>query len=113
MKSREKYLNQQLEGFVTQLRTSHDKLAHAKETYNSQASGIAEKTAKLSEISTELEKLKNEMEQRGQTISDGKPIQQAKKAIAQLTKENCGLDIRIGVIEHEINQQLLKIAQVH
>ena len=30
MKSREKYLNQQLEGFVTQLRTSHDKLAHAK-----------------------------------------------------------------------------------
>jgi len=113
MRSREKYLNQQLESLITGLRTSHDKLAHAKDTYNSQASGIAEKTTELSEISAELETLKNEMEQRGQTISDGKPIQQAKKAIGQLTKENCGLDIRIAVIEHEITQQVLKIAQVH
>jgi len=51
------------------------------------------------------------MEERGQMISDGKPIQQAKKAIAQLTKENCELDVRIAVIEHEISQQSLKMAQ--
>ena len=35
----------------------------------------------------------------------------AKKAIAQLTKENCELDVRIAVIEHEISQQSLKMAQ--
>ena len=91
----------------------------------------------MSEISAQLESIKNEMEERGQMISDGKPIQQgkcylpilisyinsitlgiilvtflkAKKAIAQLTKENCELDVRIAVIEHEISQQSLKMAQ--
>jgi len=110
-KSREKYINQQLESLITELRTSHDKLAQAKETYNNQTSGIAEKTNELSEISAQLESIKNEMEERGQMISDGKPIQQAKKAIAQLTKENCELDVRIAVIEHEISQQSLKMAQ--
>ena len=29
-KSREKYINQQLESLITELRTSHDKLAQAK-----------------------------------------------------------------------------------
>jgi len=99
-KSREKYINQQLESLITELRTSHDKLAQAKvikqfstqtlpellqkvnrtfkETYNNQTSGIAEKTNELSEISSQLESIKNEMEERGQMISDGKPIQQGK-----------------------------------
>lgn len=112
-KSREKYINQQLETLVTELRTSHDKLAQAKETFNNQTSGIAEKTNELSEISAQLESIKNEMEERGQMISDGKPIQQAKKAISQLSKENCELDVRIAVIEHEITQQVLKMAQTH
>ena len=102
-KSREKYINQQLESLITELRTSHDKLAQAKvknlkknfskifqnvfgpnniffiqETYNNQTSEIAEKTNELSEISAQLESIKNEMEERGQMISDGKPIQQGK-----------------------------------
>ena len=83
------------------------------------------------------------MEERGQAISDGKPIQHAKRAIAQdrvtrlqclfffenieqfqniffsfcnpkkLTKENCELDVRIAVIEHEITQKVLKMATAH
>jgi len=111
--SREKYINQQLDGLITELRSSHDKLAKAKETYTSQTSGIAEKTSRLTDINRELEQLKNEMEERGQAISDGKPIQHAKRAIAQLTKENCELDVRIAVIEHEITQKVLKMATAH
>ena len=111
-KSREKYINQQLESLITELRTSHDKLAQAKvnilstqtlpevlqkvnrtfqETYNNQTSGIAEKTNELSEISSQLESIKNEMEERGQMISDGKPIQQGK---CYLSKFLQGYDLR-------------------
>ena len=61
----------------------------------------------------ELEQLKNEMDERGQAISDGKPIQLAKRAITQLTKENQELDVRIAVIEHEITQKVLKMATAH
>merc|ERR1712106_938125 len=111
--SREKYINQQLDGLINELRNSHDKLAKAKETYTSQTSGIAEKTTRLGEINQELEHLKNEMDERGQAISDGKPIQQAKRAITQLTKENQELDVRIAVIEHEITQKVLKMATAH
>ena len=53
------------------------------------------------------------MDERGQAISDGKPIQQAKRAITQLTKENQELDVRIAVIEHEITQKVLKMATAH
>merc|ERR1712123_454394 len=111
--SREKYINQQLDGLINELRNSHDKLAKAKETYTSQTSGIAEKTTRLGEINQELEHLKNEMDERGQAISDGKPIQQAKRAITQLTKENQELDVRIAVIEHEITQKVLKMETAH
>merc|ERR1712106_847749 len=111
--SREKYINQQLDGLINELRNSHDKLAKAKETYTSQTSGIAEKTTRLGEINQELEHLKNEMDERGQAISDGKPIQQAKRAITTLTKENQELDVRIAVIEHEITQKVLKMATAH
>lgn len=111
--SREKYINQQLDGLINELRSSHDKLAKAKETYTSQTSGIAEKTTRLGEINQELDTIKNEMEERGQAISDGKPIQQAKRAITQLTKENCELDVRIAVIEHEITQKVMKMATAH
>lgn len=111
--SREKYINQQLDGLINDLRSSHDKLAKAKETYTSQTSGIAEKTTRLGEINQELDTIKNEMEERGQAISDGKPIQQAKRAITQLTKENCELDVRIAVIEHEITQKVMKMATAH
>ena len=58
-------------------------MTRIQETYTSQTSGIAEKTSRLTDINRELEQLKNEMEERGQAISDGKPIQHAKRAIAQ------------------------------
>ena len=31
----------------------------------------------------------------------------------KLTKENCELDVRIAVIEHEITQKVLKMATAH
>ena len=41
------------------------------------------------------------------------PYLKAKRAITQLTKENCELDVRIAVIEHEITQKVLKMATAH
>ena len=51
------------------------------------------------------------MEERGQAISDSKPLAQAKKAMTELQKDNCELDVRIATIEHEIN--VLRTSTVH
>ena len=64
--------------FRVQCHLVHPYINFIQETYNNQTSGIAEKTNELSEISSQLESIKNEMEERGQMISDGKPIQQGK-----------------------------------
>jgi len=110
-KSRERHINQNMENLVTELRTAHDKLAQAKETYQGQTSGIAQKSEELQQVVQELELIKTELEERGQAISDSKPLSLAKKAMADLQKDNCELDIQIATIEHELNG--LRLAAVH
>lgn len=55
-----------MENIVTELRTAHDKLAQAKETYQGQTSGIAQKSEELQQVVQELELIKTELEERGQ-----------------------------------------------
>ena len=55
-----------MENLVTELRTAHDKLAQAKETYQGQTSGIAQKSEELQQVVQELELIKTELEERGQ-----------------------------------------------
>jgi len=110
-KSRERHINQQMANQITELRTANDKLAGAKEHYQSQTSGIASKADELSQISAELELIKAEMEERGQAISDSKPLGDAKRAMGELQRDNCQLDVRIATIEHELNT--LRLTSVH
>ena len=90
--SREKYINTQLEEPMSGLRNYQDKLAEIKDTYKSRSSGINERTRILADvsptkfssryvgnlqhfwhfkISNELQRVKEEMEEAGQSMTDG------------------------------------------
>lgn len=94
--SREKYINTQLEEPMSGLRNYQDKLAEIKDTYKSRSSGINERTRVLADvslfkmahrvamatkslnlvfyyfkISNELQRIKEEMEEAGQSMTDG------------------------------------------
>ncbi|KAL8618483.1 hypothetical protein ACOMHN_049900 [Nucella lapillus] len=106
--SREKYLNHQLEHLLGDFRQVQDQLAETKEKYRQASGGVTERSRTLAEVTEELEKTKQEMEEKGSSMTDGAPLVKIKQAIQQLKKEVTQMDIRSGVVEHVLLQAKLK-----
>lgn len=69
--SREKYINNQLEEPMQAFRNYQDRLAEIKETYRSRSTGINERAQMLAKVTSELQRVKEEMEEAGQSMTDG------------------------------------------
>ncbi|KAL3884532.1 hypothetical protein ACJMK2_024666, partial [Sinanodonta woodiana] len=106
--SREKYINNQLEHLLGEFRGTQDNLAETKERYRQASGGVTERSRQLADVTEELEKVKQEMEDRGSSMTDGAPLVKIKQANQQLKKETTQMDIRIGVVEHILLQAKLK-----
>ncbi|XP_056148969.1 intraflagellar transport protein 57 homolog [Lampris incognitus] len=106
--SREKYINNQLEHLIQEYRNAQAKLSQAKELYQQGSGGVMERSRLLAEISEELEKVKQEMEEKGSSMSDGAPVVRIKQSLTKLKQEILQMEIRIGVVEHTLLQAKLK-----
>uniref|UniRef100_A0A8C4HLA3 Intraflagellar transport protein 57 homolog n=1 Tax=Dicentrarchus labrax TaxID=13489 RepID=A0A8C4HLA3_DICLA len=106
--SREKYINNQLEHLIQEYRSAQAKLSEAKERYQQASGGVTERTRVLAVISEELEKVKQEMEEKGSSMSDGAPVVKIKQSLTKLKQEIVQMDVRIGVVEHTLLQAKLK-----
>ena len=69
---------------------------------------MVERTRLLANITDELELIKNEMEERGSSMTDGSPLVNIRKSLARMKSEIVGMDVRIGVIEHTLLQAGVK-----
>merc|ERR1711983_442073 len=72
--SREKYLNSQLEGQLSEYRTLSQASAQNKEQYKQVSGGVTDRSRVLAQITDEIESLKSEMEERGSSMTDGSPL---------------------------------------
>ncbi|XP_069026138.1 intraflagellar transport protein 57 homolog [Embiotoca jacksoni] len=106
--SREKYINNQLELLIQEYRSAQAKLSEAKERYQQASGGVTERTRALAENSEELDKVKQEMEEKGSSMSDGAPVVKIKQSLTKLKQEIVQMDVRIGVVEHTLLQAKLK-----
>lgn len=106
--SREKYVNKQLDHTLVDYRAIQDQLAEIKERYRQASGGLTERSRTLAEVTEELEKVKSDMEERGNTMTDGAPLVKIKQILQQLKKECAQMDVRIGVVEHVLLQAKLK-----
>ncbi|NXA36565.1 IFT57 protein, partial [Eudromia elegans] len=106
--SREKYINNQLEHLVQEYRSAQALLSEAKEKYQEGSGGVTERIKVLSEITEVLERVKQEMEEKGSSMTDGAPLVKIKQALTKLKQETLQMDIRIGVMEHTLLQSKLK-----
>ncbi|KAM8850451.1 intraflagellar transport protein 57 homolog isoform 1-T1 [Spinachia spinachia] len=106
--SREKYINGQLELLIQEHRGAQAKLSEAKERYQQASGGVTERTRVLAQISEELERVKQEMEEKGSSMSDGAPVVKIKQSLTKLKQEVLQMDVRIGVVEHTLLQAKLK-----
>jgi len=98
--SREQYLNSSLDGLLVEYRNSQDELAQVNEHYRSLSNGIVERQDMLLKITEQLEIIKQEMDERGSSMTDGTPLINIKKAIATIRADIVEMDVRIGVLQH-------------
>ncbi|XP_062843845.1 intraflagellar transport protein 57 homolog [Trichomycterus rosablanca] len=106
--SREKYINTQLEHLVIDYRNAQSELSEARELYRQGSGGVTERTRNLAEMSEELEKVKQEMEEKGSSMSDGAPVVKIRQSLTKLKQEIQEMDVRMGVVEHTLLQAKLK-----
>ncbi|KAM4683025.1 intraflagellar transport protein 57 homolog isoform 1-T1 [Amazona ochrocephala] len=106
--SREKYINNQLEHLVQEYRSAQALLSEAKEKYQEGSGGVTERIKVLSEITEALERVKQETEEKGSSMTDGAPLVKIKQALTKLKQETIHMDIQIGVMEHTLLQSKLK-----
>uniref|UniRef100_A0A182SQM3 Uncharacterized protein n=1 Tax=Anopheles maculatus TaxID=74869 RepID=A0A182SQM3_9DIPT len=108
IESREKHLNNDLKDLIAQYKqiliehnqvTGHIRQAEQEKT---------EHEHELSKITNELENVKIQMEQRGNSMTDGSPLINIKKAIFRIKEELCEMDIKIGVMEHSLNSEIVR-----
>ena len=102
--SREKYINSQLEEPLTSYKQMSHLLAQSKEQYKAVSGGVVERSKLLSNITDELEMIKNEMEERGSSMTDGSPLVNIRKSLTRMRSEIEDMDVRIGVIQHTLLQ---------
>ncbi|UYV83131.1 IFT57 [Cordylochernes scorpioides] len=116
LNSRERYLNQQLEAPLAELRTAQERLSAAKDRYRAVSGGVVERSRTLAQdlmvvvwqLTEELEQVKSEMEEQGSSMTDGTPLVKVRKALAQLKADISQMNVRIGVANHTLLQARLK-----
>nr|XP_050854040.1 intraflagellar transport protein 57 homolog isoform X1 [Vespula vulgaris] len=102
IKTREIYLNRQLEPILNEYRILQDDLSKVKEQYRDVSGGVTERTRVLNKLTEELEHMKKEMDERGSSMTDGTPLINIKKTITKMKNEISEMNIRIGVLEYSL-----------
>ncbi|KAF1487525.1 hypothetical protein FQV18_0008279, partial [Eudyptula minor novaehollandiae] len=100
--SREKYINNQLEHLVQEYRSAQALLSEGEGKEDSEEKKIY---FKITEV---LERVKQETEEKGSSMTDGAPLVKIKQALTKLKQETIQMDIQIGVMEHTLLQSKLK-----
>lgn len=96
--NREKYLNRELADTLEEYRILKNELSTLKENYENVSTGVAARNRELNKLSEKLEKVKQQMEERGSSMTDGTPLVNIKKSIARVKTDIADMDIRIGVL---------------
>ncbi|XP_012253436.2 intraflagellar transport protein 57 homolog [Athalia rosae] len=102
IKTREMYLNRQLEPGLNEFRSLQEELSKVKEQYRDVSGGVTERTRTLNKLTDELEQVKREMDERGSSMTDGTPLINIKKTITKMRNEVSEMNVRIGVLEYSL-----------
>ncbi|NWH37985.1 IFT57 protein, partial [Chloropsis hardwickii] len=106
--SREKYINNQLEHLVQEYRSAQALLSEVLLIFVVAFSSIILLKKICFKITEALEKVKQETEEKGSSMTDGAPLVKIKQALTKLRQETIQMDIQIGVVEHTLLQSKLK-----
>ncbi|XP_055704834.1 intraflagellar transport protein 57 homolog [Phlebotomus papatasi] len=108
IESREKHLNAELQPLIAQYRTLSVELKQLSQVIQEVDGEKTAKERELAGILNEIETVKMQMEQRGTSMStDGSPLISIKKAIVKIREEILQMDLKIGVLDHSLTQEIV------
>ncbi|CAD7078073.1 unnamed protein product [Hermetia illucens] len=113
IESREKHLNNDLQNLIRQFKDVSIELSNTQAAMKDTEREREDIEKDLSDIIGENETVKSQMEQRGNTIADGSPVINIKKAIAKLKEEIGHTNLEIGLLTHAIDQDIIKQASLY
>ncbi|EOD35331.1 hypothetical protein EMIHUDRAFT_201356 [Emiliania huxleyi CCMP1516] len=108
----EQKVNTQCADAVARYAERKDELRARMEEYNKNADTINALTSDLQSVSEDLAKVKAQMDTRGASMTDTKPLLKVKTALTQLRTETKQLEIRIGVLTSTLTSKKLKEASI-
>ncbi|NWS79509.1 IFT57 protein, partial [Toxostoma redivivum] len=106
--SREKYINNQLEHLVQEYRSAQALLSEGRGKDDIDRGNVDWLKKIYFKVTEALEKVKQETEEKGSSMTDGAPLVKIKQALTKLRQETIQMDIQIGVMEHTLLQSKLK-----
>ncbi|XP_017851969.1 intraflagellar transport protein 57 homolog [Drosophila busckii] len=108
IESREKHLNNELQPHIAQYKELSIELSSVQYAQTQLQADLEKQMNQLSEVMAEQELKKEEMERRGQVMSDGSAVQQIKKAIAKLKEDISQLNLEVALLVHAYDQDTVR-----
>ncbi|XP_068150934.1 intraflagellar transport protein 57 homolog [Drosophila tropicalis] len=108
IESREKHLNNELQPLIQQYKELSIELSSIQYAQNQVQADMEKQMAQLNEIMMEQELKKEEMERRGQVMSDGSSVQQIKKSIVKLKEDIAHLNLEVALLVHAHDQDIVR-----
>lgn len=108
IESREKHLNKELKVYIEEYKNLHIELSRVNADVKENDRQISEMEENLTRVTNELENVKIAMEQRGNSMTDGSPLINIKKAVVRLKEEIAEIDVKIGVLQHTLSNEIVK-----
>lgn len=108
IESREKHLNSDLKLSVQAYKQVSLEMQQLNTLVKENDQGKNSTEQQLFKISNDLDNMKIQMEQRGNTMTDGSPLINIKKAIYKIKEEIMDMDIKIGIMQHALNSEIMK-----
>ncbi|KAG5674615.1 hypothetical protein PVAND_004569 [Polypedilum vanderplanki] len=106
--SREKHLNKDLKVLINEYKELSIEMSKIANEIKENEQTKAEMDETISKLTNELENVKIQMEQRGNSMTDGSPLINIKKAVIRLKEEISELDIKIGVMQHTLTNDIIR-----
>jgi estrogen-related receptor beta like 1 len=106
--SREKHLNRDLRDLINQYKEMSVEMSKIQSEVRENEIKKSDLDEQITKITNELENVKIQMEQRGNSMTDGSPLINIKKAVMRLKEEISEYDIKIGVMQQTLTNDIIR-----
>lgn len=108
IESREKHLNNEVTGHLEEYKSLSMELKKIDDALSESEQTKVAVEDELSSLLGDLDTTKAQMDQRGNSMADGSPLINIKKAIVKLKEEIVQMDLKIGVLDHSLTQDIIR-----